>query len=95
MVAGIETSYLVLNQLYITRSKKNTHTLQVRIFGENKENDLVRNEKMRQWAETRREEQGGNVHFVDFDHIAHSNNAPQGVGSLNWSASLLSILRFF
>ena len=60
-----------------------TSALQVRLYDEPNANALIRNEKMRQWVSNRTEE-SGNVHYVDFDLIAHAKGAPPGMGSLNW-----------
>ena len=71
--------------MYLERNFYVDFFLQTRIFGDKGNNGQVRNEKMRQWVATQRGELAAdNVHFVDFDRMARSENAPVGVGSLNW-----------
>ena len=39
---------------------------------------------MKEWVAARSEAMGGNVLYLDFEHLAKAENAPQAVGSLNW-----------
>ena len=57
---------------------------QARLFEWKKDNTLLRNQEMREWAAARSEAQGGNVLYLDFDHISTTEDAPTGVGSMNW-----------
>ena len=58
--------------------------LQARLYEWRKDNTNLRNTQMQEWAAQRSEAHGGNVLYLDFNHLATTENAPQGIGSMNW-----------
>ncbi len=58
--------------------------MQERLWGWKSDNAQIRNWKMKEWVAARSEAMGGNVLYLDFEHLAKAENAPQAVGSLNW-----------